>query len=107
MSDPDALTIILEPLGSLLAALAGIHWSLWFSRLTSLLALAWRPLFLPLAILGRILFVVFAPVLYVGSFLVGVVGAVLGLIASLEVCSSMYCSWNRELTFLYSRYIPL
>ena len=93
MSEPAALSAIIEPIGVALGAvftgLASIHWSWWFSRfgslLHSLVNLPWKVLLVPLSILGQILFIIFAPVIYVLSYLATCAAAVLSLIAGLEV----------------------
>lgn len=93
MAEPAALSAIVEPIGVALCAvftgLASIHWSWWFSRigslLASLLSLPWKALLIPLTIISRILLFVFAPVIYVFSYLAAGVAAVLGFVAALEV----------------------
>ena len=93
MAEPAALSVIVEPIGVALSAvftgLASIHWSWWFSRigslLASLLSLPWKALLIPLTLIGRILLFVFAPVIYVFSYLAAGAAVVLSFITALEV----------------------
>lgn len=92
MSEPTALSAVLEPLAliarAIYSGLSKINWSWWTSRLASLLALPFRALAIPLKILFGVLYVVFAPVVYVLAFLWSVVAGVAGFIVSLEVSFS-------------------
>lgn len=94
MSEPSPLASILEPIaliaGTLYTGLSKIHWSWWWARLGSLFALPFRVLAVPLKILFGVLYVVFAPVIYVLAFLWSIVTGIVGVIVSLEV--SLKCN---------------
>lgn len=89
MSEPTALSMVLEPLGiiarGIYTGLSKIHWSWWMSRLGSLLALPFHILAVPLKFLFGLAYVVFAPVVYVLTFIWSTVTGVVGFIVSLEV----------------------
>lgn len=89
MGDPTALSMIIEPLvliaSTIYTGLSKIHWSWWTSRLGSLLALPFHVLAVPLKILFGVLYVIFAPVVYVLAFLWSIVTGTVGVIVSLEV----------------------
>jgi len=88
MSEPTALSMVLEPLGiiarGIYTGLSKIHWSWWMSRLGSLLALPFHILAVPLKFLFGLAYVVFAPVVYVLTFIWSTVTGVVGFIVSLE-----------------------
>lgn len=89
ISDANPLSMILDPLAlifsTLYAGLSKIHWSWWTSRLVSLLGLPFRVLAVPLKIVFGVLYVLFAPVIYVLAFMWDLVNGVAGFIVSLEV----------------------
>lgn len=89
MSEPSGLATILEPtfrfLGAVAAGVVSINWSLWLSRLASLLVLPWRLLRPPLSFILRSTMVILSPVLYPLSFLLSIALSVLGIFAGLEV----------------------
>ena len=89
MSDPTALSTILEPLAliarTIYTLLSKIHWSWWISRIASALALPFKALAIPLKILFGVLYVILAPIVYVLAFVWSFVSAVAAFVVSLEV----------------------
>lgn len=85
MSEPTAVSVILEPIGLIFSGLASIHWSWWASRVASLLALPWKLLLAPIRLIVRVVLVVLAPVILVLGYILAGLRAVLNFLASLEV----------------------
>lgn len=85
MSDPTAVSVILDPLVLIFNGLRSIHWRFYFSWAVHLIALPLRLLLIPLRLIASALFVLFSPALYILGYIYGCVTTVLGFLASLEV----------------------
>lgn len=89
MSEPTAISVVLEPLLLIGSALASFHWSWWFSLLGRLFAFPLKLVLIPLSFIFNFLLVLLSPVLHILSYILSWINAVLAFIASLEVSESI------------------
>ncbi|CAM1508453.1 Fc.00g053010.m01.CDS01 [Cosmosporella sp. VM-42] len=91
MSDPEptltlgsVLSVIFDSLGAIVRAVFNIQWSWYFAWLIHILSLPWKIVMIPLSFVARVLLVVFAPALYIVSYVFSWVKAVFAFLALLE-----------------------
>lgn len=87
MSEPSAISAILEPIALVGRGLASVHWSWYLSHLGRVLVLPWRIIAVPLSFIFSIILVILSPVLHILSYILSWLNAVLAFFVSLEVSS--------------------
>jgi hypothetical protein len=85
MSQQPSSSAFIDVLGSIFSFLGSIQWSLRFSQLLSILYFPFRLIIYPLRLIVDVLLVVFAPAIYVFSFILSLIRSVFDFLASLEV----------------------
>ncbi|KAK7427901.1 hypothetical protein QQZ08_005513 [Neonectria magnoliae] len=87
-NSPSILSIILDALAGIFSFLRSIHWALRLSQLLSVVALPFRLVFYPLRFVASILLTLFAPAIYLVSYSIAGIQAMMSFFIGLEVIDS-------------------
>lgn len=85
MSESSAFSIVVDTVGLIARNLVNIQWSWYLAWLIHILALPWKVLLVPLSFFAHVLLVIFAPILYMLSYILSWARQVMAFLVSLEV----------------------